>query len=292
MLGLFAPILLGLLCVAAGLWLTWRSCRRAPEQALAACAACRMPAEFLRNDFLCTGCGQDVRVTGLTPATVLRRGWLHPVVSVTLWAAVLAIGGSIFVATRNLRHDGSISRQEMTFAPQQNEPGLRTAMVSLDLWQKHKPGELAGSGTITLLTDETFATLDLDVASQLATVTGDGGASSPRAPLSPAVFDELARAAKLDPAEPRTRRQMAALRRQFEGVLTQTQKGSGWSVSATADVFGSVSGGSSSSSISPGPGNRWTFTAGAALWLGGIGAVVFFQGHRARRCLRASGGAS
>jgi hypothetical protein len=174
------------------------------------------------------------------------------------------------LATRDFRRDGEIARHEMTFAPRPGEPGLQTATVSLDVWRRREAQAVTGAGTITLITDASFATLDLDVATRLATIAGDGGASSPQAPVSRESFDELARAAGLDPLEKRTHRQMDALSAQFEGIFTKALGKGSWSASATADVFSSMSGGSSSAGVPAGPPNRWKLTGASALWLGGV----------------------
>src|SRR5207237_559944 len=100
MLSLFAPILLAALLIVAGMGLTWRyGRRRQVEAADAICAACGAPAESLTSTCECTGCGRDVRLAGLVPSNVRRRGWLHPVVWVTLWGAAVTIATSMYVTT-------------------------------------------------------------------------------------------------------------------------------------------------------------------------------------------------
>src|SRR4051812_17703587 len=268
MLGLFAPIVVVFLCIAAGLWLTWRGCRRAmgaaPDPAV--CAACGTPAVSLTGSFVCPGCGRDVRALGLTPWAVRRRAWLHPVVWVTLWSAAVTIGAGASLVSHEFHRSSEILRKEMRLEPPQGQLGLRSATISLDALRSADRSAVTGSTMVTLVTDTTFATLYIDAASKQATVTGDGMPTSSPAPLSDATFDDLARAAGLDPSDKPTHEQLVGVRVQLAKMIAELSNTTDLSMSSPVNVFSSMSGSSSGSSMPARTTGRWPIAAAAALW--------------------------
>jgi hypothetical protein len=288
---LVAPLILGICFIAAGLWLTWRRGGQVIPTNAMACVACGAPAAALTT-FICHGCGNDVRTQGIAPALARVRWRVHPVIRVAILALVLATVAAMIVTGGTLR-GGRFTRYNQTLFPESSDAtGLTSAELSIDV---HKLDDriVAGTGTVTIVTAAALATLDVDLPTLAATINSDNGPVGPPAGLTAATFDDLARAAGLDPADSRVRAQFDVIRASFEPMVTRGELAQGSPPPRTgAPLFGSMSGGGGTSSVPAPMPSRWVFASAAAAWLAGT-AWLFRRrgdGHGAATVLAAERG--
>jgi hypothetical protein len=269
MLPLIAPILLALLLIAAGLWLTWRRGREQPMARPMACVACGMPAGSLTS-FICPGCNTDIRLLGVAPPPARGTGRLHPVLKVATWSVLIAGAALLGMSATAFEQGGRLLRHSQSLSAPSDSTGLRSAEITADI-VKPLEGPPTGTGTITITTGALIATLEVDLDRQRAGIVKDDGSVLPEMPLSPAVYDDLFRAAGLDPADAQVRDGLEAVRAAFEPLITTGEAGTSTTAAPSGRaVFNSTSGGTSSSPVATPGAARWIFAGMSAVWLAGV----------------------
>jgi len=169
-------ILVAVMAVALGAWLTLRAMRRAADQVDPRCALCGQPGASLTS-FRCPGCGHDVRERGL----IVRRGRSPMAIlciacAVALVVAFLTGLAMSLIGSRNSVPPIYSFSLQVGFAPTAWLPQKFSTIDVTATGRRSEAGFHQGRAWLDLkLPDGAISTLEVDLASYAARLTPVGG---------------------------------------------------------------------------------------------------------------------